>query len=106
MFEDIHDVFKASNCQMNVRFQSDLFVPQFAMIEERGLIGIIDPINVRNYEIYSRQSDDIVFRRFEPRVKLTVVSPSLRPLSALENEFRSVLVGELAKVSEHPSRLP
>ncbi|MER9625517.1 LysR family transcriptional regulator [Mesorhizobium sp. M0222] len=108
LFEDIHDVFKASNCQMNVRFQSDLFVPQFAMIEERGLIGIIDPINVRNYEIYSRQSDDIVFRRFEPRVslKLTVVSPSLRPLSALENEFRSVLVGELAKVSEHPSRLP
>lgn len=107
LFEDIQAVFKASNCQMKVKFQSDLFVPQFAMIEQRGLIGIIDPINIRNYEIYSRKSDAIVFRRFEPRVglKLTVVSPSLRPLSALESEFRNVLVNELTNIAEHPSAL-
>lgn len=106
LFKDIQSAFSAANCQMNVQFQSDLFVSQFTMIEERGLIGIIDPINVRNYQIYSRGSDNIVFRRFEPRIglKLTVVSPSLRPLSVLENEFKSVLVKELTKIADPPFR--
>ena len=106
LFEEVQAVFKEANCQMNVKFQSDIFVPKFTMIEERGLIAIIDPINVRNYQIYSRGSDNIVFRRFEPRVgfKLTVVSPSLRPLSVLENEFRTVLIEELTKIAEPPFR--
>lgn len=106
LFEDVRAAFAADNCSMNVQFQSDIFVSQFSMIEERGLIGIIDPINVRNYQIYSRCSDDIIFRRFEPRVglKLTVVSPSLRPLSVLETEFRSMLVRELTEIAEPPIR--
>lgn len=101
LFEEISAVFKAENCPMNVKFQSDIFVPKFTMIEERGLIAIVDPINVRTYQIYSRGSDNIVFRRFEPRIgfKLTVVSPSLRPLSVLESEFRNALVEELANIS-------
>ncbi|HEU4684615.1 MAG TPA: LysR family transcriptional regulator [Nitrospira sp.] len=101
LFEQIHSVFETENCQMNVKFQSDIFLPKFTMIEERGLIGIVDPINVRNYQIYSRGFDSVVFRKFEPRVsfKITVVSPSLRPLSVLESEFRNALVEELTKIS-------
>lgn len=107
LFEEVQSVFKEANCQMNVHFQSDIFAPKFTMIEERGLVAIVDPINVRNYQIYSRGSDNIVFRRFEPRIgfKLTVVSPSLSPLSVLENEFRSVLVKELTEMAE-PSFRP
>lgn len=102
LFEQVQAIFKAQNCQMNIQFQSDIFLPKFTMIEKRGLIAIVDPVNIRNYQIYSRGFDSIVFRKFEPRVnlKLTVVSPSLRPLSVIESEFRSALIEELQKISD------
>jgi hypothetical protein len=102
LYSDIESIFRTSGCAMNVKFQSDLFVPQFSMLEERDLIGIIDPINMRNYEIYSNDAGKLVFRKFEPEVclRLSVISPSLRPLSGLENEFKTVLINELLKIRD------
>lgn len=87
---------------MRVKFQSDLFVPQFSLIERGDFIGIVGAINIRNYEIFSSGANKIVFKRFEPRVNLniSVVSPSIRPLSRIEREFKNVVVDHLKRLGD------
>lgn len=101
LFVDIQKIFRDEGCSMRVKFQSDLFVPQFHFIEAGDFVGIVDAISVQNYHLYSQGNQKIVFRHFEPRVdlKISVVYPSIRPLSRVESEFKNALVDALQKLS-------
>ena len=97
LFRRIEDSFREAGCAMNVQFQSDLFVPSFTMIENSNMIGIVDPINARNYQLYRGNRAGIVFRSFEPEIhlRISVVTPAHEPLSHLANHFRDVLIKEM-----------
>ncbi len=102
VFGDIQKIFRDAESSMRVKFQSDLFVPQFHLIENGDLIGIVDAINIENYHIYRKKDRRIVFRPFEPQVdlKISVVYPSIRPLSRLEGEFKNTLIERLNRLNE------
>ncbi|TIU44289.1 MAG: LysR family transcriptional regulator [Mesorhizobium sp.] len=101
LFVDIQKIFRDEGCSIRAKFQSDLFVPQFNFIEAGDCVGIVDAISVQNYHLYSQGNQKIVFRKFEPRVdlKVSVVYPSIRPLSRVESEFKKSLVHALQELS-------
>lgn len=104
LHKDLERTFRESSCAMNVRIQSDLFVPQFSLIRNLRIVGIVDPINVRNYQLLSQGGQDIVFRRFFPETYLpvSIITPAYGAQSKLEEGFVSVLAEELARLQECP----
>jgi DNA-binding transcriptional LysR family regulator len=97
---EIQRAFADAGCSANVRMHADLFVPMFTIIARTGIVGIVDSINMRNHELYSASRSDIVFRPFEPtiRLRLSVISPAHKPLSYLSNLFMDELVAELEQM--------
>lgn len=101
LYGEIQRAFADAGCTTNVRMHADLFVPMFTVIARTGIIGIVDPINMRNHALFSAGRSDIVFRPFEPtiRLRLSVVSPAHQPLSHLASNFMDELVAELEQMT-------
>jgi DNA-binding transcriptional LysR family regulator len=101
LHRDIQKAFDDYGCKATVRMHADLFVPMFTIIARTGIVGIVDPINMRNHTLYSAGRSDIVFRPFEPtiRMRISVVSPAHQPLSHLASRFMDELVAELEQMT-------
>jgi DNA-binding transcriptional LysR family regulator len=102
LYLEIERVFRQEQCSMNVKFHSDLFVPTYTFIENNGVVNIVDPISASSYQQYSRNSSDVIFRRFEPDLvlHLSVVSPAHVPLSGTASNFHEKLITELEQLNE------
>lgn len=97
LHKEIEKRFRDADCPMNVRFYSDLFVPQFTLIKNTGMVGFVDAINIRNYEAFASEPTEIVHRKFRPEVFLDIslITPGFSPLSQVEAAFARLLANEL-----------
>ena len=102
LHKEIEKRFRDADSTMNVRFYSDLFVPQFTLIRNTRVVGFVDAINIRNYEAFAPDPSDIVFRKFRPEVRLDIslITPAFSPLSGLEKTFARLLGNELRLLCE------
>ncbi len=106
LYKDLEARFREHDCVMNVRIQSDLFVPQFSLLPGTGIVGVVDPINIRNYDLLSTAEGEIVFRPFVPETHLhvSVITPAFGAQSKVEEEFEKYLTAELGKLEEEGAR--
>jgi len=106
LYKDLDIKFREHDCTMNVRIQSDLFMPQFSLLPGTRIIGVVDPINIRNYELLSLAKDEIVFRPFVPETHLhvSVITPAFGAQSKVEEEFEKRLTTELGVLEKGGAR--
>lgn len=97
IFSAIQAAFDESGVRLKPRFQNNFFIPIFSLVENLGVISIVDPISVKSYELYSGSPRGVTFRPFSPAVahKVSVISPAHRPISRLEQAFKDEMVGAL-----------
>ncbi|MCC5991359.1 MAG: LysR family transcriptional regulator [Rhodobacteraceae bacterium] len=106
LYKDLEVTFREHGCAMNVRIQSDLFVPQFSLLPGTRIVGVVDPINIRNYDLLSPEKGEIVFRPFAPETHLhvSVITPAFGAQSKVEEEFEKLLAKELGKLEKRGIR--
>jgi len=97
LYKEIAKCFHDAEVPFNVRLYTDLFVPQYDLIRGTRTVGFVDAINIQNYQAFSKEPAEIVFRTFSPDVFLNIslVTPAFSPLSKLEEQFARHLETEL-----------
>jgi len=107
LFEDhpthrnIEKAFAAAGARLNIRFESQYFIPMFTYIENGLACAIIDPLSVRSYAFYRGGESAIVFRPFFPEILLvaSIMTPAHRPPSNLVKAFSKQIRAELEQIS-------
>lgn len=82
-------VFKQHGCDLNVRFETQYFIPQCTFVERGLCYALMDAMSVHSYELYSKGSGSLVFIPFKPTLPhhVALLRPTHRKLSRLANSF-------------------
>ncbi|MCV0429520.1 MAG: LysR family transcriptional regulator, partial [Roseibium sp.] len=82
------------------RFELRTFQPALTLVEKGLCYCVCDPLTAAGYIKSRPEPGPVVFRRFRPRVVLSVsiMQPAHRPPSALTTEFAKLLSSELEQL--------
>ncbi len=99
---DTQLAFKSQNAKFVQRFELRNFHPAMVLVEKGLCHCICDPITAAGYLKARLEPHPVVFRRFLPRVTLSVsiLQPAHRPPSALATKFAAKLSKELHHINE------
>ncbi|MEM9330526.1 MAG: LysR substrate-binding domain-containing protein [Pseudomonadota bacterium] len=93
VFSNMHRVFSEANCSHNIKFTTRYFIPLLTFIENNLACGLVDPMSVESYRLYSGAAGSIVFKPFYPKVhyRSSVITPAFRAASLLTQSFTDLL---------------
>ncbi|MBC2859993.1 LysR substrate-binding domain-containing protein [Stappia sp. 28M-7] len=93
--------FRDAGVRLNRRFELRTFLPALQLVSEGLCCAICDSFTAISHEETFGRASSIVFRPFEPEVKLdlSLMTPANRPLSMLVQEFAAELAGQLAELA-------
>ncbi len=96
----LKQVFEEKNLILNIRFETQYFLPQLSFVENGLACALIDPITVASYKANCIKHSNVVFLPFKPNItfSISIVTPAHRPLSLLASEFVTILKAELEKL--------
>ena len=82
------------------RFELQTFLPALQLVESGLCYCICDMVSAFSYKQYRKQTSNIVFRAFRPKVNspISLLTPAHRPQSQLAKAFCSQLVAEIEKM--------
>ena len=96
----LKQVFDEKNLTLNIRFETQYFLPQLSFVENGLACALIDPITIASYKENCINHNNIVFLPFKPEIifSISLVTPAHRPLSLLASMFVDTLKKELKKL--------
>jgi len=90
-------VFNDLGLILNIRFETQYFLPQLSFVENGLACALIDPITAASYQENCITKDNVVFLPFKPDItfSISIVTPAHRPLSLLASMFIDTLKSSL-----------
>ena len=97
----IEVAFEQADAALNVRFETQYFIPLLTFVERGLAYSVVDPLSAESYRLYRSGEEQLVFRPFSPTVYLqaSIMTPAHRPLSNLAQAFASVLKTEIQRIN-------
>lgn len=82
-------VFKEKGLSLNIRFETQYFLPQLPFVEQGLACALVDPMTVASYKENCLHRDQVVFLPFKPDIifSVSIVTPAHRSLSLLATMF-------------------
>ncbi|MCP4074076.1 MAG: LysR family transcriptional regulator [Hyphomicrobiales bacterium] len=98
----LKESFQRKRAALNIRFETQYFVPLFTFVENGQACSIVDPLSAKSYQLYRENGGKIAFRRFVPNFSLSVslITPKQRTLSNLARAFSTTLANKIDKISQ------
>jgi len=98
----IRQAFDKAGAKFDFRFESQFFLPSITYVERGLACAIVDPFSAESYHLYKEGPHQIVFRPFEPAVKIaiSIMSPAHRPLSNIAQAFLQKLTSESIRLRD------
>ena len=93
--------FDAAGADLQVRFDSQYFIPIFTYVEHGLAYSLVDPLSAKAYELYKGDQGQLTFRPFLPKIQLeaSIMTPTHRAPSNLVQAFIGEIRTELEAVS-------
>ncbi|MFS8181263.1 LysR family transcriptional regulator [Pseudovibrio denitrificans] len=90
-YEATKAAFQAQGARLNIRIDTQYFLPLFHFVEAGQICSIVDVLSAVSYQRSRGDASKIVFLPFEPAVPFgySIVVPHQRPLSRLASSFVS-----------------
>lgn len=94
--------FADAGARVNIRFQTQYFIPLLTFVERGLACAIVDPITARSYQAYRGDSGLVQFKPFTPSIdfKLAMLLPAHRPASHLGKYIASQLAAEFHQMAQ------
>ncbi len=96
----LQEAFAAMDARLNIRIQTQYFIPLLSFVERGRCYSVVDPLTARSYQRHCRSSSAPVFLPFLPPVHLiaSIMTPAHKPVSHLVALFISELRAELESI--------
>lgn len=97
IFRDVAAGFAEAGSEMDVRLNTQLFVPHFTFVEAGSLCAVVDPLSAASYRHYRGRESRISFRPYSPAVPFGVgiLTPVHKPQSRISRAFVHALKDEI-----------
>jgi len=94
--------FKKQGAKLKQRFELRSFLPALKLVEEGLCYCICDPMTANGYIESSGNRSQLVFKRFEPEIilSISVLTPAHRPASVLATSFTNQLLDEIQHLND------
>jgi len=93
-------IFNDKNLSLNIRFETQYFLPQLSFVENGLACALIDPITVASYQENCITHNKVAFLPFKPDItfSISIVTPAHRSLSLLASMFVDTLKKSLQEL--------
>lgn len=101
-FHDTAAGFAEAGAELDVRLNTQIFVPHFTFVEAGSLCAVVDPLSAASYRHYRGRDSRISFRPYRPAVPfgIGILTPVHKPQSRVSRAFLPALKKEILAFAE------
>ena len=102
--KELHKAFSVAGCHLDVRFETQYYLPLLTFVEDGLACAIIDTLSAESYLHYrGADQDRVVFRPFRPGITLAfaTLTPAHRPPSKLAESFIALWHDEVRRINRY-----